>query len=319
MLYISTRNSTDCYTAYRALNEAQTPDGGIFIPFRLTAFTKDELQQIHNSSCCEAIAKVLNQFFGLSLSGWDVECVIGRNPLKPVTMNQKVLFAEGWRNPESSFQYLLNALYRRMTGRYDPSGWACIAIEIALLFGLFAAIGDAVEQGLDIALNAGDFADLTAVSFAKKMGLPVNMIICTCKENSAAWNLFTKGEFNINSPSIATSLTKLDIAQPAYLESYIFAKLGMDEVKQYLDACANKQVYRVDEKKIQLFNENIYSAVVSANRVEAIVTGMYRTNGYVIDPYTAFAYGGLQDFRAKSGANRETLILAKYRPATEKE
>ena len=31
MLYLSTRNTTDCYTAYRALNESQAPDGGFFV------------------------------------------------------------------------------------------------------------------------------------------------------------------------------------------------------------------------------------------------------------------------------------------------
>lgn len=323
MLYLSTRNATDCYTAYRALNEERTPDGGFFVPFRLPVFSCEELLEIKALSSCEAIAKVLNLLFGLRLSGWDVECAVGRHPLKPEFVNQRLLFAEGWRNPEGSFQYILTNLYRKMTRRTDaacePSGWAYIAIEIALLFGLYAAVKAVPEQGLDAAVSTGDFADITAVLYAKEMGLPINVLICTGNENSAAWDLLTKGEFHTNAALATTDLPQLDVTQPRYMECFIFNRLGIEEVQRYLDACKRKSVYRVDEEQLKVLSENIFGAVVSTNRVDAIVSGMYRANGYAIDPYTAVAYGGLQNYRAHTGVNRDTLILAKQRPAPAKE
>ena len=323
MLYLSTRNTTDCYTAYRALNEAQTPDGGFFVPFRLPVFSCEELSEIKALSSCEVIAKVLNLFLGLRLSGWDVECAIGRHPLKPEFVNQRLLFAEGWRNPEGSFQYLLTNLYRKMTGRGDaacrPSGWAYIAIEIALLFGLYAAIEDERDQGMDVAAATGDFADITAILYAKQMGLPINIIICTSNENSATWDLITKGEFHTGAAVVSTALPQLDIARPAYMELFVFKRLGIREVQRYLDACERKAVYRIDEEQLQVLSEDIFAAVVSTDRVDSIVTGMYRANGYTIDPYTALAYGGLQDYRSHTGVNRDTLFLAKQRPAPAKE
>lgn len=323
MLYLSTRNTTDCYTAFRALNEDKSPDGGIFVPFRLPTFTADELREIRTNSSCEAIAKVLNLFFGLRFSGWDVECVVGRFPLKPEFVNQRLLFAECWRNPDGSLQYLMTNLYRRMTGRVDaacrPFGWAYIAIEIALLFGFYAALEDLPESGMDAAITAGNFADISAVLFAKQMGLPVNMIVCTSNENSAAWDLLTKGEFHTNAALIATKLPKLDIAQPEYMETFLYVRLGTEEVQRYLQVCERNGVYRLDEEQLPVLNENIFAAVVSANRVDSIASGMYRANGYMIDPYTAVAYGGLQAYRAHTGMNRDTLLLAKYRPEEKKE
>jgi len=309
MLYLSTRNATDCYTAYRALNEPKSPDGGIFVPFRLPVFTKDDLREIQSHSSCEAIAKVLNLFFGLRLSGWDVECVVGRCPLKPESVNQHLLFAEGWRNPDGDVKYLFTSLYRRMTGKPEvanpPSGWAYIAIEIALLFGFYAAVSNLPDQGLDVAVTTGDFADITAVLFAKHMGLPLNSIICASNENNADWDLITKGEFSANT-------------SPEYLESFLYIRLGAEGVKRYLDACNRNRVYYVEEEQLPVLNENMFAAVVSSKRVESIVSGMYRANGYAIDPHTAVAYGGLQDYRANTGLNRDTLILAKNRPEKEK-
>jgi len=308
MLYLSTRNTTDCYTAYRALNEAQAPDGGFYVPFRLQKFSNEELAEFRNQTPCEAIAQVLNLFFGVRFTGWDVECVVGRNPVKSENVNQRLLFAEFWRNPDGSLNYLINNLYRRMTTRDRASGWAYIAIEIALLFGLYAA--DAVPlQGLDVAVETDDFADITAIEYARQMGLPINMMVCTSNENSAVWDLFTKGDFN----------TGAIPALPKYLECFLFARLGRDAVLQYLDACEKKRTYRVDEEQLHSLSDNVYCSVISSNRVDSIISGMYRANGYAIDSHTAVAYGGLQDYRANTGLNRDTLILAKRRPVLEKE
>lgn len=313
MLYLSTRNTTDCYTAYRALNEAQTPDCGIFVPFRLQKLTDGELLELRAQTPCEAVARILNLFFGVKLTGWDVECVIGRSPVKPETVNQRLLFAEFWRNPDGSLKYLINNLYRRMTAKVYPhnipSGWAYIAIEIALLFGLYAAAESVPVQGIDVAVEAGDFADITAIEYAKQIGLPINMMVCATNENSAVWDLFTKGDFN----TVAVS------DKPKYLECFLFARLGKDAVLRYLDACSQKRIYRVDEVQLRTLSENIFCSVVSSNRVESIISGMFRANGYAIDPGTAVAYGGLQDYRANGGLNRDTLLLAKHRPTQEKE
>ena len=313
MLYVSTRNTTDCYTAYRALNETQTPDGGVFVPFRLQKFTASELQEIRNQTPCEVIARILNLFFGMNLTGWDVDCVIGRSPVKMEIVNQRLRFAEFWRNPDGSMQYLINNLYRRMTTKDSfntaPTGWVYIAIEIALLFAAYAAGKSVPVQGFDVAVETGDFADMAAFEYARQMGLPVNVIVCAANENCAAWDLFTKGDFN----------TGAAFEQPQYLECFLFARLGKEAVLRYIEACSQKRIYRVDEAQLLTLNEDMFCSVVSENRVDSIVTGMFRANGYAIDPHTAVPYGGLQDYRANSGLNRDTLLLAKYRPALEKE
>ena len=164
-------------------------------------------------------------------------------------------------------------------------------------------------QGLDAAVETDDFADITAVEYAKKMGLSINMVICTASENSVVWDLFTKGDFN------TAAINEV----PKYLECFLFARLGKAAVLRYKDACEKKRIFRISEEECNSLSKNIYCSVISADRVDSIITGMYRANGYAIDPHTAVAYGGLQDYRANTGLNRETLILAKYRPSSEKE
>lgn len=322
MLYLSTRNKADTYTAHRALNEPMAPDGGFYVPFHLPVFTQDERFNIKNLTFCEAIAKVLNLFFGLRLTGWDVECEVGRLPLRLEPVNQRLLFSETWRNPAGSHKYLLRNLYALMTGKKDgntqPVGWVCIAIEIALLFAAYTTV-DVTEEGLDVAVATGDFAEIVAVLYAKQMGLPVNIVVCADNENSICWDLLTKGEYNVNTAVVNTVLPQMDIAQPKYLEYFVYMRLGIRETIRFVEDSEQKKIYRVDEEQLPMLAEGLFAAVVSANRVDPILSGMYRANGYTIDPVTALAYGGLQDYRSHTGVNRDTLILAKQRPNKEME
>lgn len=322
MLYLSTRNTADAYTAHRVLHEERAPDGGIFIPFRLPAFSAEELRLLKNKAQGEIVALVLNRFFGTQLSGWDVESVVGRIPLKVEPVNHRILFAECWRNPAGSFDYLITNLYNMLTGKTGvsivPRGWPRIAIGVALYFALYGSL-DWNKDGLDLAVASGDFADICAALYAKNMGLPLNTLICTCNSNSTAWDLVNKGEFNTNASVIPTQLPKLDIACPYYMELFIYQRLGREEVANYLEACSRKAVYRLDVDLANKLNQQIFTSVVGADRADAIINGLFRTNSYAVDPYTALAYCGLQDYRSYTCINKDTLILALHRPQRDKE
>lgn len=315
MLYVSTRNTVDTYTAHHALCETTAPDGGFYVPFHLPVFTQDALTAMRSQSCGETIAQVLNLFFGLHLTQWDIECKIGRNPIKVETIQHKLLIAECWRNPDASYGYLHKCLYDLMTNEETPCklpvGWSCVGIEIALLFGMFTAI-EHTHTALDIAVTSGDFMTMTAISYAKKMGLPVNLTVCTCSEDSTFWDLLNKG-------TLSTNTTDFTPGRPNYLECFLFVNFGADAACQYLQSKEQKGNYFIDENQQQQLSENVFVAVVSSNRVDAVISNMVRTCGYNLDIDAALAFGGLQDYRSSTGINIPTLIISKRRPARMKE
>lgn len=323
MLYVSTRNKNDTFTAYRALHETNAPDGGFYVPFRLPVFTQDEISALRSQSCGDTIAQILNSFFGLRLTGWDVECKIGRYPFRTTIVNYRLIMAETWHNPGGSWDYLVRNLFQLIIGTEDhsslPSGWPYIAVEIALFFGLFVSMEPAPCQKMDAAVTSGDFADVVALSYAKDMGLPINITVITSNENGAVWDFVKKGDFNTNASIVKTNLPHLDIPHPKYLEYFIFKTLGAREVQRYLESCQKKGIYHIDEDMVALLGKTVFTAVVSSNRVDSIISSMYRTNQYSMDPYTALAYGGLQDYRSRTGISNETLVLVKCKASREKE
>lgn len=301
MLYISTRNINDSYTAYRALHEAFAPDGGMYVPFHMPVLAAEEWAEIKSGAVSDTVAKILNLFFGSRVTGDDVAEVLGSTPASFQTINQNVVFAELWHSPKGNADYFVDGLYRKMTGKAEsPKGWAYIAIQIAFLFGIFSANHTELRH-FDVAITAKDFANLIAVLYAKEMGLPVNRIVCACSEDGILWDLVNRGEFSAGKA-------------PMYMDYLVYRYFGESGMKQYLNAESRKSLCVFDEISLQAVADELYPAVVSSGRTDTVTSSMYSANSYRIDNDTALAYGALQDYRASTGANNQTLIVSLERP-----
>ena len=317
MLYVSTRNKMDSYTSYRALHEEYAPDGGQYVPFQIPVFSHEELNSFQEKTFGQTVAQILNLFFSTRLTGWDIDCCVGRNPVRTEQMNHRLLMVEAWHNPCGTYESFERSVYAQLCGCAEsaqPTRWAKIAIYISVLFALYKDIAACGVEQVDIVINTGDFVQPMAAFYARRMGLPIGDIICACNENSAVWDLIHRGEFNTNAPKIQTALKQLDVSKPAGVEQLVYETLGLEAVDSYLQTCHKKGTFRLDEETLQKLNAGWFSAVVGTNRTQAIINSMYRTNQYLMDPYTALSYGGLQDYRSRTGVNQHTVLLSTYNP-----
>ena len=95
MLYVTTRDPRDAYTANRALSENRCPEGGFFVPMRLPHYGESEIAELAEKSFSQNVADILNLLFATQLDGWSVEFGIGRYPVKLVALNGYIAILEG--------------------------------------------------------------------------------------------------------------------------------------------------------------------------------------------------------------------------------
>lgn len=315
MLYVSTRNQRDSYTAHRALFENFAPDGGMFVPFHCEPITPDEIAALKENSFSENVAFVLNRFFSRQLNSWDVEFSIGRYPFRLEMLNQRIVIAELWHNIKDHYDHLVSCLYQKLTnGEADsgkPSQWVKIAVEIAVIFGLYGELQKQGIESIDMAVTADDFQHSISAWYARKMGLPINCIICGCNQNERLWDLLQRGEFNHYQLGGLHS----EAVQNVCVERLLFSTLGQASVDAYLESERAGETFLLNEEELPAFNDGFFAAVIGSDRIGAVINSIYRTNTYAADPVTAISYAALQDYRAKTGENRHTLILARQTPA----
>lgn len=310
MLYITTRDNRDANTAYKTLHNDFAADGGAYFPFRMPQLTCDEIEALVKCSFSETVAAIINRFFACQISGWDVEFCIGRNPVKIVTMSHRLAVAELWHNPKGTYESIVSELYKKIAAVEfgTPTEWFAVAARIAIIFGIFTQMRQndmiAPDGTFDISLPCDDFDIPIAVCYAREMGLPIDTIICTSNEDSGAWDFVQLGELNtahIPSKSIG-------------FERYIHLKLGSASVEQFLAAWGRKRTFRVPEGDLDSFNQGVFCTTAGKNRSGQTINSVFRSNNYILDPGAALCVGGLQDYRAKAGESKLTLVLSEISP-----
>lgn len=304
MLYVTTRGKYDTYTEHFANQSDRGPDGGLYLPFRMPELAQDTLLSLKDQTFGQRVAEVLNRFFACQLTGWDVELCAGKNPVKLVMMPNRVVLTECWHNHDQDFARLETSLASRICDG-NPTSWMRIAVRIAVLFAVY---GELLTSGVcaplqlfDISVAAGDFTAPMAAWYARQMGLPVGNIICS-HNTSAVWDLIHHGEL------------RTDCDLPENLERLVSAALGVDENLRFCELCSNDRIYTTRPGDLDILRKGMYASVVSSERLNGLIPSVYRTTGHVIDAETAAGYGGMQDYRAKTGETRPVLLISERSP-----
>ena len=322
MLYVTTRNARDAYTAHRALCELRGPDGGLYVPFRKPNLTKTEIDALLEMPFNQCVAKVINLLFNTKLSGWDIDFSVGRNPVRVHSMGHRITVGECWHNPEGEISYLVRKIANRIRVKgteEDLGDWPQIGVRIAVLFGIFGQLqrmnGEPLAKPVDVSVMSGDFIAPMAAWYARILGLPVGNIVCCCNENSSIWELFHHGEFRTGTIAIKTELPAADVAVPVSVERLIHGCGGYAESCKYVDVLRKGSIYRPNDVILGRLKHGMDVSVVSSKRTQSSIVNVYRSQGYLMNPYTAMQYTGLQDYRSRTGETGMALVLAERSPA----
>ncbi len=320
MLYATTRNINDVHTAYKVIHTDCAGDGGLFIPLRFPQWDQKRVLTMLDGSFGQNVAAVLNDFFGCGLTGWDIEFALGRAPLvmKPI---HKIVIAEAWHNTHWDFDHavqVISDILRKEDVGKRPTNWVRVSVAIAFLFATYAEYlrpePGRIHKPVDLAVSAGDFCVTAAAWYARTMGLSIGNIICCCNVNGGVWELLHKGSYCATSLSVRTAASRLDVAAPRDLERVIHLALGKEETAKYLVCLQEGTAYKPSAEALAILREGLKTYVVSDSRIRTLIPGVYHTTGYIFAPCGAVAYGGLTDYRAKTGESRLAILFAQRSP-----
>lgn len=313
MQFTATRDDRQHYTLRQALTSNRASDGSFYVPVTLPVLSPEEISLLKEKSFGQCTAQILNLLFETEISGWDVDFCIGRNPVRLSTVGHRMLVGECWHNPEETYDYLVRKLSTLLgVADNDSSSWLKIVCRIAVLFGIYGQLSRNGVDCYDIAVLCSDFSMPISVWYARKMGLPVENIICCCNENHPLWDLICHGQLRTNTLSIPTSIPESDIIIPDELERLVFECGGSGEVLRYVEVCNQGGLYIPDSSLLQKLQKGLSVSVVSSQRVKDTIRDVWRAHGHLLSPACALSYAGAMDYRVKNGAIKAILILSEH-------
>ncbi|MBP7821290.1 MAG: threonine synthase [Saprospiraceae bacterium] len=142
-------------------------------------------------------------------------------------------------------------------------------------------------------IPSGNFGNLTAGLFAKKMGLPVYKFLAATNANDIVPQYLNTGIFSPR-PSIPTLSNAMDVGNPS-------------NFSRMMDLYSSTWNY---------IKNDIVGYAYSDEETKEAIREVYHNHSYTIDPHGAIGYLALKDFRAENIENDiEGVILETAHPA----
>lgn len=170
-------------------------------------------------------------------------------------------------------------------------------------------------EEINICVPTGNFGNILAAYMAKRMGLPVNKLICASNENKVLYDFFREGEYKSRREFILTSSPSMDILISSNLERLIYLSCGSDPKKtaELMKNLSEKGEYRIDES-MKSYMGDFIGGFAGEEDCSAQIRQVFEEIDYVIDPHTAVAAHVYRQYREKSKDGHKTLIAATASP-----
>lgn len=151
-------------------------------------------------------------------------------------------------------------------------------------------------EKLSFCVPTGNFGDILAGYYAKKMGLPVDKLITASNENKVLKEFMETGTYDRNRALILTSSPSMDIIISSNLERLLYHTSNDAITKAYMEALKEEGSYTIGTTHQKLLeNEGFLGGYSKKETAASYIAEVYQEAGYLLDPHTAVAWKVAQE------------------------
>ena len=170
-------------------------------------------------------------------------------------------------------------------------------------------------EQINVVVPTGNFGNILAAYFAKRVGVPIKTLICASNDNKVLYDFFTTGTYDRKRDFILTNSPSMDILISSNLERLIYLSTGCDARanKALMQDLSVKGSYTVTED-MRAFMSDFAGGFATQEENAAAIKRIFDSTGYLIDTHTGVAAAVYGDYRAKSGDTAKTVIASTASP-----
>jgi len=184
--------------------------------------------------------------------------------------------------------------------------WGRLVPQIVYYFSGYAEFVKAKQikfgDSVNIAVPTGNFGNILAAYYAKRMGLPVKKIICASNINNVLTNFFRTGIYDRNLPFHKTISPSMDILISSNLERLLYHETDGDfeKVKTFMQKLNDRGVYKIDRALEKKLSKTFYADFATEEETSAAIKKMFSDFKYLVDTHTAVALSVVVKYRRET-------------------
>ena len=175
---------------------------------------------------------------------------------------------------------------------------------------------DYLKDGFNIVVPTGNFGNILAAYYAKKMGVPVNKLICASNANNVLTDFINTGKYDRNRSFFTTISPSMDILISSNLERMLFELSGNDDkaVAKMQNDLSSSGTFTVSDDIKSAMGELFFGGCCDDEATLKTIDELLKEYGYLCDTHTAVAMNVYKQYVEKTGDDRPTVIASTASP-----
>lgn len=214
---------------------------------------------------------------------------------------------------DSAYAEELNR-YSTFLSSANSINWGRLVPQIVYYISAYC---DMVASGLislgdriDVCVPTGNFGNIFACYLAKRMGLPVEKLICASNENDVLTEFLRDGVYDRNRPFHTTMSPSMDILISSNLERLLYVELGTEKTREYMRQLAEVGRYELCEGDLAKIKAHFAAYSATEADTARTVKAIYEKENCLIDPHTAVAFHATGRYIEDNKAERRILTVS---------
>jgi len=163
-------------------------------------------------------------------------------------------------------------------------------------------------EKIDVCVPTGNFGNIFAAYIAKRMGLPIENLVCASNKNNILTDFLRTGTYDRNRHFFTTMSPSMDILISSNLERLLFTVAGAEKTAAYMSELSKNGKYTLDAETKAKIDECFFGYSCDEELTAKTIRETFENNGYLCDTHTAVGLACAKQYVNEHGGNK--IVLA---------
>ena len=198
--------------------------------------------------------------------------------------------------------------------------WGRLLPQIAYYVSSYCEMAETGEikigEEINFCVPTGNFGNILAAYYARRMGVPIKKLICASNENNVLSDFIRTGVYDRNRKFYCTISPSMDILISSNLERLLFDLSGRDDalIRAYMEDLSQHGRYTVAGHIKKAMDGFIWGDFSTERETKDAIKKTWDENSYLIDPHTAVAADVCRKYLKETGDPAKTVIVSTANP-----
>ena len=196
--------------------------------------------------------------------------------------------------------------------------WGRLAPQIVYYISAYCDLVNdheiAFGEKINVTVPTGNFGNILACLFAKKMGLPVNRLVCASNRNDVLTQFINTGVYDKRREFHTTVSPSMDILISSNLERLLWLALGAEKTAACMRALDGSGFYSLSESDMQSIRADFAAFSCGEEQTKRQIKSLFDEFGYLCDTHTAVAAYAAREYAASAHGGEKMLVVSTASP-----